>query len=1033
MKVKKLLALVLALAVLFSGFNYYHADPVVKADEIGDDVNNGDTDELGEAVEVDTDSPKIQSVTEKNGKITIRFTKFEGATTYQIYRAHSRYGEYKAIDMIDQPTGSYVEYVDENPNPESKYSNYYKVKANGTNANDLSLPGSLEITEFGFNTYMFDERDDNEKVDELLYRVYQKQRHQQFGKDRFQIFFKPDTDGEKDSDYGTGKKVGDFNDLSVIRCGYNTAIGGLGETPYDVELNNVWCPAALSKANATCNFWSAIENLTISKDRQDLDGHEQILRDTIGSGWEENINNVLPDFLETKFLWSVSQAAPARRLVVERPAQFDWKYGWASGGYFADTIFQDEAGSYSQQQYYYRNCDFQGTQTDLSIYGVNWNQVIQGCKGVRPDVNTDNSGNTFDKGYRLQSDLGYTNWPSRGCTTVLDESDSVREKPFLYFDSKSDEYKVFVPKVRKKSQGVSYTPTDMGNGYSLSLDKFYIAKPTDTAKQINDKLGRGYNLIFQPGIYYLEEALDIYYENTIVLGLGLATLTATDSNKESIFKICGKKIDAKTGEDLGKIDVGGVQIASLLMDAGKHTDTMVEVGYEGANVDHSNNPCALHDLTIRVGGTGRLGTTDSAVVVNSNNTVIDQTWIWRADHGDHTGWSENLAKNGIVVNGDDVTCYGLFVEHFQEYDILWRGENGRTYFLQNEKCYDPQDQRTWMSHNGTKEGFAAYKVANNVKKHYAVGLGIYDVFINTNGASIHLDSAIEVPDTPGVLIENACIVEIASADGPAVGINSLINNAECWPIRTGAPVAENGELNGGYAIQRLLSYTTGNATALPDYYMMNDPIYGDKFDNNGLITNTVEKHGSTPTNDSFADKDIKKEAKTYDDSVPLDNMNDAAYDKKIKEKTRLWELYQKWLASDPGDKKNIETKPSTEAPGPIKNVKVGKAKIAKLTKKKRSSKVLKVKMKKLKNITGFRIAVFKSKKNAKKYKKKKKKKLVLSIKNYKFKKKLTFKVSNKKLKKKKKLFVMVRGYKKIDSRTTWGAWSAIKTKKIKKK
>ena len=251
----------------------------------------------------------------------------------------------------------------------------------------------------------------------------------------------------------------------------------------------------------------------ISKDRQDLDGHEQYLRDTEGCGWEDNINNVLPEFLETKFLWSVSQAAPARRLVVERDAQFDWKYGWASGGYFSDTRFLGEAGSYSQQQYYYRNCSFEGD-TDLSVYGVNWNQIIQGCDGVRKSINNDNSGNTFDKGTNLKSGLGYTNWPSRGCTTVLDKTDSVREKPFMYFDKESDEYKVFVPRVRKDSTGLSYSPTDMGKGYSLSLDSFYIAKPGDTAKEINDKLGRGYNLIFQPGIYELEESLDIYYENT---------------------------------------------------------------------------------------------------------------------------------------------------------------------------------------------------------------------------------------------------------------------------------------------------------------------------------------------------------------------------------------------------------------------------------------------------------------------------------------------------------------------------------------
>ena len=153
------------------------------------------------------------------------------------------------------------------------------------------------------------------------------------------------------------------------------------------------------------------------------------------------------------------------------------------------------------------------------------------------------------------------------------------------------------------------------------------------------------------------------------------------------------------------------------------------------------------------------------IVVNSNNTIIDETWIWRADHGDNTGWYENTARSRVlVVNGDNVTAYGLFIEHFQKYDVIWRGEYGKTYFLQNEKCYDPQDQKEWMSHNNTVKGYSAYKVANDVKHHYAVGLGVYDVFINTNGAEIFLDNAIEVPNADDVLIENACIVEIANGE-----------------------------------------------------------------------------------------------------------------------------------------------------------------------------------------------------------------------------------------------------------------------------
>jgi hypothetical protein len=58
--------------------------------------------------------------------------------------------------------------------------------------------------------------------------------------------------------------------------------------------------------------------------------------------------------------------------------------------------------------------------------------------------------------------------------------------------------------------------------------------------------------------------------------------------------------------------------------------------------------------------------------------------MWRADHGAGASWYDNMAQNGLVVNGDRVTAYGLFVEHYQQYQVLWNGNNGRTYFYQSE-------------------------------------------------------------------------------------------------------------------------------------------------------------------------------------------------------------------------------------------------------------------------------------------------------------------------------------------------------------
>jgi hypothetical protein len=97
-----------------------------------------------------------------------------------------------------------------------------------------------------------------------------------------------------------------------------------------------------------------------------------------------------------------------------------------------------------------------------------------------------------------------------------------------------------------------------------------------------------------------------------------------------------------------------------------------------------------------------------------------------------------------VVNGSDVTIYGLFVEHHQQYQTLWNGNRGRLYFYQSELPYDPPSQDAWSEAPGIP-GYASYKVAAGVTSHQAYGLGIYAVFINTGNANISCFNAIETP------------------------------------------------------------------------------------------------------------------------------------------------------------------------------------------------------------------------------------------------------------------------------------------------
>jgi hypothetical protein len=303
----------------------------------------------------------------------------------------------------------------------------------------------------------------------------------------------------------------------------------------------------------------------------------------------------------------------------------------------------------------------------------------------------------------------------------------------------------------------------------MPLSQFTIIRPGDTATTMNNALAAGQNLLVTPGVYHLSTPLNITRANTVVLGLGLATIIP-DGGVSAI----------------NVADVDGVKIAGLLVDAGTtNSSVLVQVGPSGSSADHSANPTELSDLFVRIGGVSNTftGATQS-VVVNSNNVILDHAWLWRADHSNGVGWNTNPAVNGLVVNGQNVTAYGLFVEHYKGYQVIWNGNGGRTYFFQNEMPYDVPDQASWM--NGSTRGFAAFKVGSGVTSNQAWGLGSY-CFFNTN-PSVVADRAFEVPVTAGVQFHDMVTVSL----GGTGTIAHIINN-------TGA--AANSSAN----VQKLVS------------------------------------------------------------------------------------------------------------------------------------------------------------------------------------------------------------------------------------
>ncbi|MBN1410976.1 MAG: discoidin domain-containing protein, partial [Spirochaetales bacterium] len=484
-------------------------------------------------------------------------------------------------------------------------------------------------------------------------------------------------------------KPGSYN--VNVAVGFYTSVVGLGQRPDDVTITgSVRCEADWMGGNATCNFWRTAENYSVIP--------------------TYSANPVAPSGTET---WGASQAAPMRRvhirgnLTLWDPNPDNYDGSWSSGGFIVDSRVDGQISSASQQQYFSRN-----TQMG-SWVGANWNMFFLGDVG--------NPG---------------ASWPDPPYT-VVGQTPVIREKPFLYVDG-SGSYFVFKPAIRTNSQGITWA-NGIGSGTSLPISQFYIAKPGDSAATMNNMLKQGLNLLITPGIYEITEPIQVNRADTIVMGMGLATLMPV--NGTAAIKVA---------------DVDGVTIAGFLLDAGAvNSPVLLEVGPRGSSQRHSGNPTFIFDVFCRVGGAA-VGRATNCVEINSHDTVVDHFWLWRADHGTGVGWTVNTTTNGLIVNANYVTIYGLFVEHFHEYQTVWNGNNGRTYFYQSECPYDAPNQASWM--NGSINGYASYKVANSVTSHEAWGLGVYCVY--TVDLSIKCHSAMEAPVNSGVRLHHLVTVSL---------------------------------------------------------------------------------------------------------------------------------------------------------------------------------------------------------------------------------------------------------------------------------
>jgi len=515
-----------------------------------------------------------------------------------------------------------------------------------------TCPAQSNTPNFGPNVYIFDPSMSSSSIQSTLDSVFNTQKLNQFGTQRYALLFKPGT-------YSAEANIG-----------YYTSIAGLGQNPDDVTINgDVTVDSFDGTGNATQNFWRSAENMAINP--------------SAGSD-----------------RWAVAQAGPFRRMDVHGGLElYPASYGYASGGYIADSKVSGQVSSVSQQQWYSRDSNFG------SWSGSVWNMVFSGVNGAPAQ-----------------------SFPSPPMTTLATTPVS-RDVPYLYVDS-SGNYHVFEPSLRTNASGASWAngPTP---GTSVPMSQFFVADPSMSAATINTALSQGCNLLFTPGVYNINQTLNVTHADTTILGIGFPTLIP--QNGVNTMQVA---------------DVNGVRIKGLLFDAGTtNSAALLTVGTAGSTASHASDPISVQDVFFRIGG-DIAGKATASLVVNAYDTIVDDVWAWRADHGNSgtVGWTTNTADSGMIVNGNNVEATGLFVEHYQKTEVTWNGQNGKIIFFQNEMPYDPPNQAAWM--NGSSNGYPAIAVASNVTSFGGWGLGSYCYF-NVNPA-VSSANAFSSPSTAGV-------------------------------------------------------------------------------------------------------------------------------------------------------------------------------------------------------------------------------------------------------------------------------------------
>jgi hypothetical protein len=500
---------------------------------------------------------------------------------------------------------------------------------------------------------------------------------------------------------------GSAADPLFFQVGYYTSVAGLGASPGDVVING-----AVDSFNQ-CSGGSCTALVNFWRSLSNL-----------------TINFPAPQpggpCARSAEFWATSQASPVRRVAVNGfTSLMDYctAPSFSSGGFIADSQFSGSTVlNGSQQQFLVRNSNLDGWTNAV------WNQVFSGDVGAPTQ-----------------------NFGSGGQYTTLAASPVTAEEPFLQTDSAGN-YSVFVPAVQHNSAGTTWG-TGPAPGSAIGIQRFFIASPGTPVGLINAALLLGKDLILTPGVYSLSHPIVVTRPDTVVLGLGFPTLVPAHGNLSMLVA-----------------SVPGVKLSGMIFDAGTvNSPALLQVGLPGRGWSDPADPTQVQDVFFRVGG-ATPGQAADSLVVNSSQVILDDIWAWRADHGNGVGWTSNTGNTGVVVNGDDVTAYGLFAEHYQKAEVIWNGRDGTDIFFQNEMPYDPPSQAAWMENPAT-DGYPAFLITAHAADFSGYGMGSYSFF--NQGVPIFASNAFEAGSPPGLQLHDLLTIFLSTAGSG--GIDHVVN------------------------------------------------------------------------------------------------------------------------------------------------------------------------------------------------------------------------------------------------------------------